>query len=30
MDIKDALNEYFRLKNKFDNEIMVNKKKNNE
>jgi hypothetical protein len=27
IDIKDALNEYFRLKNKFDNEITLNKKK---
>lgn len=27
MDIKDALNEYFRLKNNFDNELMVHKKK---
>ena len=27
IDVKEALNEYFKLKNKFYNEIMVNKKK---
>lgn len=27
LTIKEALNEYFRLKNKFENELMVNKKK---